>query len=170
MDYLRMDGKQYASKVRNKALEDFDWLSHWLEWKFLAETGYISNATFSDKSASSGVRFSFSLQDYFHNLYVFVEIYKIMFFFVSKYLRHCVGSTNVLCLHCHFNPHRPRFTTTCYKNLLQWWLRKWNLTLFSFILPAIKLIYKNIKGQLFLLILATKPFWCDRLNLKAYLS
>ena len=27
MDYLRMDGKQYASKVRNKALEDFDWLS-----------------------------------------------------------------------------------------------------------------------------------------------
>ena len=39
MDYLRMDGKQYASKVRNKALEDFDWLSQWLEWKFLAETG-----------------------------------------------------------------------------------------------------------------------------------
>ena len=31
MDYLRMDGKQYASKVRNKALEDFDWLSQWLE-------------------------------------------------------------------------------------------------------------------------------------------
>ena len=27
MDYLRMDGKKYASKVRNKALEDFDWLS-----------------------------------------------------------------------------------------------------------------------------------------------
>ena len=39
MDYLRMDGKQYASKVRNKALEDFDWLSQWLERKFLAETG-----------------------------------------------------------------------------------------------------------------------------------
>ena len=39
MDYLRMDGKQYASKVLNKALEDFDWLSQWLEWKFLAETG-----------------------------------------------------------------------------------------------------------------------------------
>ena len=39
MDYLRMDGKQYASKVRNKALEEFDWLSQWLEWKFLAETG-----------------------------------------------------------------------------------------------------------------------------------
>ena len=31
MDYLRMDGKQYSSKVRNKALEDFDWLSQWLE-------------------------------------------------------------------------------------------------------------------------------------------
>ena len=31
MDYLRMDGKQYASKVRNKALDDFDWLSQWLE-------------------------------------------------------------------------------------------------------------------------------------------
>ena len=31
MDYLRMDGKQYVSKVRNKALEDFDWLSQWLE-------------------------------------------------------------------------------------------------------------------------------------------
>ena len=31
MDYLRMDGKQYASKVPNKALEDFDWLSQWLE-------------------------------------------------------------------------------------------------------------------------------------------
>ena len=31
MNYLRMDGKQYASKVRNKALEDFDWLSQWLE-------------------------------------------------------------------------------------------------------------------------------------------
>ena len=31
MDYLRMDGKQYASKVRNKTLEDFDWLSQWLE-------------------------------------------------------------------------------------------------------------------------------------------
>ena len=31
MDYLRMDGKQYASKVQNKALEDFDWLSQWLE-------------------------------------------------------------------------------------------------------------------------------------------
>ena len=31
MDHLRMDGKQYASKVRNKALEDFDWLSQWLE-------------------------------------------------------------------------------------------------------------------------------------------
>ena len=31
MDYLRMDGKQYASKVRNKALEDFDWVSQWLE-------------------------------------------------------------------------------------------------------------------------------------------
>ena len=30
-NYLRMDGKQYASKVRNKALEDFDWLSQWLE-------------------------------------------------------------------------------------------------------------------------------------------
>ena len=39
MDYLRMDGKQYASKVRNKALEDFDWLSQRLELKFLAETG-----------------------------------------------------------------------------------------------------------------------------------
>ena len=36
-----MDGKQYASKVRNKALEDFDWLSQWLERKFLAETGQI---------------------------------------------------------------------------------------------------------------------------------
>ena len=31
MDYLRMNEKQYASKVRNKALEDFDWLSQWLE-------------------------------------------------------------------------------------------------------------------------------------------
>ena len=31
MDYLRMDGKLYASKVRNKALDDFDWLSQWLE-------------------------------------------------------------------------------------------------------------------------------------------
>ena len=31
MNFLRMDGKQYASKVRNKALEDFDWLSQWLE-------------------------------------------------------------------------------------------------------------------------------------------
>ena len=31
MDYLRMDGKQYASKVRNEALNDFDWLSQWLE-------------------------------------------------------------------------------------------------------------------------------------------
>ena len=31
MDYLRMDGKQYASKVRNKALKNFDWLSQWLE-------------------------------------------------------------------------------------------------------------------------------------------
>ena len=31
MDYLRMDGKQYASKVRNKALEDFDWFIQWLE-------------------------------------------------------------------------------------------------------------------------------------------
>ena len=31
MDYLRMDGKQYASKVRNKAQEDFDWLSQFLE-------------------------------------------------------------------------------------------------------------------------------------------
>ena len=31
MDYLRMDGKQYASKVRNKALDDSDWLSQWLE-------------------------------------------------------------------------------------------------------------------------------------------
>ena len=31
MDDLRMDRKQYASKVRNKALEDFDWLSQWLE-------------------------------------------------------------------------------------------------------------------------------------------
>ena len=31
MDYLRKEGKQYASKVRNKALEDFDWLSQWLE-------------------------------------------------------------------------------------------------------------------------------------------
>ena len=46
--------------------------------------------------------------------------------------------------------------------------------LFSFILPAIKLkqshFYKNLKGQQFLLILATEPFWGDRLNLKAYLS
>ena len=39
MDYLRMDEKQYASKVRNKALEDFDWLSQCVERKFLAETG-----------------------------------------------------------------------------------------------------------------------------------
>ena len=39
MDYLRMDGEQYASKVQNKALEDFHWLSQWLEWKFLVETG-----------------------------------------------------------------------------------------------------------------------------------
>ena len=31
MDYLRMDRKQYASKVRNEALNDFDWLSQWLE-------------------------------------------------------------------------------------------------------------------------------------------
>ena len=31
MDYLRMDGKQYASKVRNEALNDFDWLGQWLE-------------------------------------------------------------------------------------------------------------------------------------------
>ena len=31
MDYLRMDGKQYTSKVRNKALEDFDWLNQWQE-------------------------------------------------------------------------------------------------------------------------------------------
>ena len=31
MDYLRMDAKQYASEVRNKASEDFDWLSQWLE-------------------------------------------------------------------------------------------------------------------------------------------
>ena len=31
MDYLRVDGKQYAPKVRNEALEDFDWLSQWLE-------------------------------------------------------------------------------------------------------------------------------------------
>ena len=66
-----------------------------------------------------GVRFSFSLQDYFHNLYVFMEIYKIMFYFVSKYLRHCVGSTKVLCLHCHCNPHRPGLASTCCKNLLQ---------------------------------------------------
>ena len=29
--FIIMDGKQYASKVRNKALEDFDWLSQWLE-------------------------------------------------------------------------------------------------------------------------------------------
>ena len=31
IDYLRLDGKQYASKVLNKALEDFDSLSQWLE-------------------------------------------------------------------------------------------------------------------------------------------
>ena len=31
MDHLRMDGKQYASKVRNKASEDFGWLSQWLK-------------------------------------------------------------------------------------------------------------------------------------------
>ena len=31
MDYLRIDGKQYASKVRNKDFDDFDWLSQWLE-------------------------------------------------------------------------------------------------------------------------------------------
>ena len=43
-----------------------------------------SNATFSDKNASSGVRFSFSLQDYVHNLYVFMEIYKIMLFFCQQ--------------------------------------------------------------------------------------
>ena len=34
-----MDGKQYASEVRNKVLEDFDWLRQWLEWQFRAETG-----------------------------------------------------------------------------------------------------------------------------------
>ena len=39
MDYLRMDGKQYGHKVRNKALDDFDWLIQWVEWKFGAETG-----------------------------------------------------------------------------------------------------------------------------------
>ena len=56
-------------------------------------------------------------------MYVFIEIYKIMFYLVSKHFRHCVGSTKVLgwkpktvsqvfCLHCHCNPHRPRLATT----------------------------------------------------------
>ena len=78
------------------------------------------------------------LQTYFHNLYVFIYIYKIMSYLVSKHLRHCIGLKKVLCLHCHWNPHRPRLATTCF-NLLQLWFRKWNLTLFSFMLPAIKL-------------------------------
>ena len=29
-----MDGKQYTSKVRNKVLDDFDWLSQWKQFRF----------------------------------------------------------------------------------------------------------------------------------------
>ena len=36
------------------------------------------------------------LQADFHNLFVFTEIYEIMFYFVSKHLRHFLGSTKVL--------------------------------------------------------------------------
>ena len=32
----------------------------------------------------------------FHNLLVFTKIYKVMFYFVSKHLRHFIGSTKVL--------------------------------------------------------------------------
>ena len=70
------------------------------------------------------------LQAYLHNLYVFIEIYKIMFYLVNKHLSHCVGSTTVLgckpltvgqvfCLHCHCNPHRPRLL-----QLASIWFRK----------------------------------------------
>ena len=67
-----------------------------------------------------------------------------MFYLVSKHVSHCVGSTKVrglksltvgqvFCLHCHCSPHRPRLATTCFSDGLE------NETLFSFMLPAIKL-------------------------------
>ena len=85
-----------GNSTRRKAVDDFDWLSQQLECRLHAETGQISNSTFSDENASSGVYFSFTLQAYFHNLYVFIEIYRIMFYLVSKHLRHCVGPMKVL--------------------------------------------------------------------------
>ena len=68
--------------------------------------------------------------DDFHSLWVFIEIHKIMFYLVRKHLRHCIGLTKVLewkpltvgqvfCLHCHCNPHRCRFTTTCFNHGLE---------------------------------------------------
>ena len=84
------------------------------------------------------MRFSFTLQAYFHNFLCVYRDLQNNVYLVSNHLRHCLGSMKVLCLHCHCNPHRPRLATTCF-NLLHWWFRKWNLTLFSFMLPAIKL-------------------------------
>ena len=74
--------------------------------------------------------FSFTFQAYFHNLYVFIEIYKIMFYLVSKHFRHCVGSTKVLgcklltvgqvfCLQCNCNPYSPRLSTTPFNDGLE---------------------------------------------------
>ena len=111
-------------------MDDFDWLSQWLERKLCAETGLISNTTFSDENASSGICFSFTLQAYFHYLYLFIEIQKIIFYLVSKHLSHCVRSMKVLrwkpltvsqvfCLHCHCNRHRPRPATTCFNDGLE---------------------------------------------------
>ena len=39
MDYYEWIGNSTRHKVRNKALDDFDWLSQLLEWKLRAETG-----------------------------------------------------------------------------------------------------------------------------------
>ena len=60
----------------------------------------------------------FVLQADFHNWYVFIEIYKVMLYFVSKHFRHVIGSIKalgwkpftddeVLCLYSHPNPRRP---------------------------------------------------------------
>ena len=50
-------GNSTRHKVRNKALDD----------------------DFSDKRALSGLHFSFTLQGDFRNLYVFIEIYNVLF-------------------------------------------------------------------------------------------
>ena len=38
LEFVRV-GNSTCHKVRNEALEDFDWLSLWQEWKLLTETG-----------------------------------------------------------------------------------------------------------------------------------